>query len=194
MNKTIQSICETAIMIALAVLLDYLFKLIPILAMPNGGRFSLTMLPLLINGYRNGLKWGVIGGIGYAIINFMLDGFFWHWGSIIFDYLLAFGVLGITGLFKKKGSNLGIYVFGIILACFLRYIFHSLSGVIFFSEYAEAWFSENPASFAYGSVFLYSFIIYNGPYMLASSIGCVFFGILLHKRLYRHRKKVIGNG
>lgn len=190
MNKSIRCLCETAILIALAVLFDYLFKMIPILAMPNGGRFTLTMLPLLINGYRNGLKWGIIGGLGYAVINFMLDGFFWHWGSIIFDYILAFGVLGLTGLFKNSGKKVGVFVFGIIFACFLRYICHSLSGVIFFKEYAEAWFSENPSSFAYGSVFLYSFVIYNGPYMLASTIGCVVFGLLIHRRLYANRKKV----
>ena len=72
MNIRIRQMTETAILIALAVLLDLLFKAIPILKMPTGGSFSLTMLPLIINGYRNGLKWGIISGLAYAVINFAL--------------------------------------------------------------------------------------------------------------------------
>lgn len=187
MNKELRIMCETAIMVALAVLLDLIFKMIPLLKMPNGGSISIAMLPLILNGYRNGVKYGIIGGICYAIINFMLDGFFWHWGSIIFDYLLAFGVLGLTGLFKELGKSKKYYILGIILVCFIRYILHSLSGVIFFSEYAESWFNANNSSFAYGSVFLYSFVIYNGPYMLGSTIASVIIALPLHKLIYRDR-------
>ncbi|MGI6378267.1 hypothetical protein GX831_03690 [bacterium] len=193
MNIRIRQMTETAILIALAVLLDLLFKAIPILKMPTGGSFSLTMLPLIINGYRNGLKWGIISGLAYAVINFALDGYYWHWGSIVFDYLLAFGLLGLTGLFKNLGRRKPIYIFGIIFVCFLRYLCHSLSGVIFFSSYAEDWFTENPTSFAYGSVFLYSFVIYNGPYMLANTIGCLIASLALYRFIYPVKKVYNGN-
>lgn len=185
MNKKVKMMCETAIMVALAVLLDLLFKAIPFMEMPTGGSFSLAMMPVILNGYRNGAKWGVISGICYAVINFMIDGFWWHWGSIFFDYLIAFGVLGLSGLFKNKASKqIGWYIGGIVIVCFLRYISHSLGGVMFFAEYAEDWFVNNPNSFAAGSVFLYSFVIYNGPYMLLSSIGVVLVSLGLRKFIY----------
>jgi thiamine transporter len=97
-------------MVALAVLLDFLFKAIPFMEMPTGGSFSLAMMPVILNGYRNGTKWGIISGICYAVINFMIDGFWWHWGSIFFDYLIAFGILGLSGLFKNILINLAVLI------------------------------------------------------------------------------------
>ncbi len=184
MNKSIRVMCETAIFVALAVLLDWLFKMIPFLDMPAGGSLSIAMLPIILIGFRNGTKWGIIGGLCYAVINFFLDGRFWHLGSIFFDYIFAFGVLGLTGLFKKKGQKVGWYVFAIVFVCFLRYLCHSLSGVLFFASYAEDWFIENPNSFAVGSAFLYSFVIYNLPYMLASTVATVIIALGLYRFIY----------
>ena len=140
MTKTnlIKSIVETGILVALAVVLDILFKLVPVFNMPQGGHISLCMLPIIIIGFRRGLKFGLAGAILYAIINFMLDGFVWHVGSIFFDYLFAFGILGLSGLNFLRNSAKTIWKMCLIIfgLCFLRYVFHGLSGVLFFAEYA----------------------------------------------------------
>lgn len=169
---TIQSLAEGAILGALAVVLGLLSKLLG-LELPNGGSFSLSMLPLIIYGFRRGPKMGFIMGFTYGLINFITDGQILHWGSIFFDYLIPFALVAfIPGLLRKKAQS-GSYfaiILGAFLAGFARYIFHGLSGVIFFSEYAG---EVNP--------WLYSFIIYNLPYMAVSTLGSLIFTVLLSR-------------
>ncbi len=181
MNKKIRCICETGVFVGLAIVLDLTFKMFGFLKMPNGGSISIAMLPIILNGYRNNVKYGVIGGVCYAVINFILDGFFWHIGSIFFDYLFAFSCLGLTGLFKKKANKLSWYIIGIIVVCFIRYMMHGLSGVLFFQEYAAEYFEKD--SVGVGFVLLYSFILYNGPWMLGSTILSIIVAIPLHKKI-----------
>lgn len=178
---TIQSLAEGAILGALAVVLGLLSKLLG-LELPNGGSFSLSMLPLIIYGFRRGAKMGFIMGFTYGLINFITDGQVLHWGSIFFDYLIPFGLVAfIPGLLRKKaqkGSYLAI-ILGAFLAGFARYIFHGLSGVIFFSEYAG---EVNP--------WLYSFILYNLPYMAISTVASLVFTVLLSKNFIIEETKI----
>jgi len=171
---TIDVIAEGSILAALAIVLSIASDLIPGLKMPNGGSFSLSMLPLFIFALRRGVTPGIIMGLLYSVVNFLLDGLFFHWGSIFFDYLLPFSLLaGVAGLFSKKAQK-GHYSATILAVLFggsVRYIFHGLSGAIFFAEYAgeyNAWF--------------YSFIIYNLPYMAISTIGSLIITLILQNR------------
>ncbi|MCI5938961.1 MAG: energy-coupled thiamine transporter ThiT [Bacilli bacterium] len=179
-HDQVRKFTETAILVALAVVLDILFKLVPFFNMPQGGHISLAMLPVLLIGFRNGWKYGLAGGFCYAVINFFVDGMTLHIGSIFFDYIFAFTVLGCTGFFQKQGKNVikfNLIIFGL---CFARYLFHSLSGVIFFKEYAalpESWHVTGNALY-----FVYSFIYYNLPYMGISTVICMVVGTILHVR------------
>ena len=176
MKKNIRSLCETGILIAASVILEFLFKMIPFMDMPSGGSVSITMLPILLIGYRNGTKYGLIGGVTYGLIDFAIGGYAFHLGSIFFDYIFAYGFLGLSGLFREKIDKLWVYILGLFIPCFIRYLCHSLSGFIFFKA--------NDVSNAYG--LFYSFILYNGPYMLISTILCIILSIPL-------RNLVIGN-
>ena len=188
MTKTnlIKSIVETGILVALAVVLDILFKLVPVFNMPQGGHISLCMLPIIIIGFRRGLKFGLAGAILYAIINFMFDGFVWHVGSIFFDYIFAFGILGLSGLSFLRNSAKTIWKMCLIIfiLCFLRYVFHGLSGVLFFAEYAYIPEGYNWTVSAKALPWVYSFIIYNLPYMGISTIICIVVAIALHPVMY----------
>ena len=53
-----------------------------------------------------------------------------HWIQAIVDYILAFGVHCLAGLFKKN------IIPGILVGGFGRFFFATLSGWIFFAEYA----------------------------------------------------------
>ena len=140
---------------------DLIFKAIPFMDMPQGGSVSLTMLPLLVISFRNGPKWGLIGGLLYAVINLLLDGKLYHWSSIFLDYLFAFGIMGIAGLFRTsviKSNNVLSYVFLVIgssIAVFGRLVFAVLSGIIAF---------ETP----FGAS-----VAYNAPYVLISGALCI---------------------
>jgi thiamine transporter len=143
---------------AIAVALSYILALFPLFKMPFGGSVSLEMIPLILLSLRQGWKVGVVAGSAYGLLNFTIDPFLVHPLQFLLDYPLAFGVLGLAGLFKPtvRGAILGATV-----AVLARFFCHFLSGVVFFASYApEGW---NP--------FLYS-AAYQAAY-LAPSLGIV---------------------
>ncbi len=173
MNKDLNKLTESAVLVALAVVIELISKMIPILQMPYGGSASLAMFPLFMLSYRHGLKWGLISGLVFGIVNFFIDGYAFFWGSFIFDYTLAFAAIGLSGLFSKKALDLSLsaVLLGMLVGSFARFVIHTLSGILFFAEYAG---DQN--------VIIYS-ITYNGGYMLASLVLCMIFGVLTYKRL-----------
>ncbi|MCU0104829.1 energy-coupled thiamine transporter ThiT [Acholeplasma vituli] len=173
MNKELTRLTESAILVALAVVLEIISKMIPVLQMPQGGSASLAMFPIFILSYRHGLKWGLLAGFAFGIVNFFIDGYAFFWGSFVFDYTLGFAAIGLAGFFSKKALKLDLsaVIFGVLLGGFTRFVIHTLSGIFFFAEYAG---DEN--------VIIYS-IVYNGTYMLASTILCLVAMLLTYKRL-----------
>ena len=143
---------EAAISVALA----FILGLVVLFKMPFGGSVSLEMIPLILLALRQGWKVGVIAGAVYGLLDLAIDPFVVQPLQVLLDYPLAFGVLGLAGLFKPtvRGAVLGATV-----AVLARFTCHFLSGVVFFASYApEGW---NP--------FLYS-AAYNAAY-LAPSLG-----------------------
>jgi len=178
---TIEVIAEGAIFAALAVVLSLMSKLIPFLELPQGGSFSLSMLPLFIYGFRRGISAGAIMGFVYGLVNFITDGFIIHWGSLFFDYLIPFSLVAASaGLFMNgaKKSSYKHIVLGVLLGGLLRYIMHGFSGVIFFGEFTE------------GNSWFYSFILYNLPYMAVSTIGSLIFTLILAKNFIFDSTKI----
>jgi len=122
------------------------------------------MLPVILIAFRYGGVWGLFAGLVHGVIQLLLDvGAMATWGlspavfagSVILDYLLAFGLLGVAGFFrgKKLGPQLGTSA-----AITLRFACHFFSGFILFGYFAE---DMAPV--------LYS-LAYNGAYMLPELI------------------------
>ncbi len=155
-QRSVSAIAIGALMIALAICLEYAAKVIPGLEMPNGGTFSLTCLPLVLASLAIGPLWGSLAGFIYGLLDFFIDGYGLHWGSLFLDYLLAFSFMGLAGLFSKKFVKGDWWVFypAMTVAMVFRYLSSSFSGVLFFADYAG---SMNP--------WFYSFLFYNAPYM-----------------------------
>ncbi len=145
--------------IAVAVALAVVFHFVRLFAMPQGGDVSLTMIPILFIAYRRGWVAGIVTGILYGIINVMLDGVIYHPMSVLLDYLLAFGILGVAGFFKK--SPVGI-LSGTTLAVVGRFLFSFLSGAILFGSYAPE--GQSP--------WIYS-LIYQATYLVPELIICL---------------------
>ena len=103
MNKglfkfSVRDICEIAVMCALAIAID---QVLNVKVQANGGSISISCLPLFIVSYRHGwFKGFVASGIVFGFTTCVLDGE----GLITypFDYLFAFGSIGLAGLFGKK--------------------------------------------------------------------------------------------
>ena len=179
-NTKTRALCESAIMLALAVALALVSKLIPF-QLPFGGSITLfSMLPVCLISIKYGVKWGL--GTAFCFSWFqILEGGVFGWGltpvmliaSLLLDYLLAFTVLGFAGIFRKKGTA-GI-IGGVALVCALRFLVHFLAGVILwanleaFVAFGQEWINR-PV--------LYS-ICYNGVYMLPETILTVVGAVLL---------------
>ncbi len=170
-----KKLCVTAVLIALGSVLS----LIKVYEMPLGGSVTLlSMLPIVMIPLMYGTSWGLIGAFMYSAVQLMfgifIDGLL-GWGlspsyvigAIVFDYLLAFTVLGFAGIFKKKGV-LGI-ILGIVLAMVLRFLSHLVSGGIFFASWCD-----------WNNVWIYS-ICYNGAYMLPEMIITAAVAVLVFK-------------
>jgi len=176
-SKTVLMV-EGAAMVALATVLCF----IRVYKLPWGGSVTaLSMLPIVIFSIRRGIKNGLVASFAFALIQFfqgIMDGLF-GWGlspvmliaCIFIDYLLAFTVLGIAGLFRTKGvaGSIG----GIVLAVFLRFVCHFLSGVIIWHSFGELW-----SGFSTENEILYS-LLYNGAYMLPELILTVIGAVIL---------------
>jgi thiamine transporter len=174
---------EIAVLVSMAVVLEVIFTglgaFIPFLQLPYGGRVSLSMLPLFMLTYRHGVKEGVIGGTIYGLLNFLLDGVLYHWGSLFLDYLFAFGAIGFSALvfrFSKK-NRLG-FVYMVVLGVSLRFLFSYLSGVVIFVMIL-GWMPEE-----FNNPWWYSFV-YNIYYLLPSMILVIVTGLLLFDRMER---------
>ncbi|MBO4367494.1 MAG: energy-coupled thiamine transporter ThiT [Clostridia bacterium] len=168
MKANTRVLVECSILVAISVVLSVL----KLWQMPLGGSITLvSMLPVCVISLRHGLKWGFLSSFVYSLFQLFLgittEGLL-GWGlkpvmlagCIFFDYLLAFSVLGIAGIFRNRGEK-GIYT-GLSLAFFLRFVSHFISGYVIFRN-LDTWdifgksISDSPV--------LYS-ICYNGFYLL----------------------------
>ena len=148
MKDTTKKLVYSALGIALALVTSY----IKLWEMPMGGSVTLlTMLFICLIGYWYGLKYGLIAGIAFGLLQFVIDPYMISVPQVILDYPLAFGALGLSGLFcdKRFGLQIG-YVIGVIG----RFVCSTLSGVIFFADYAPEGMNAWVYSIAYQGSYL----------------------------------------
>ncbi|MDD3170891.1 MAG: energy-coupled thiamine transporter ThiT [Bacilli bacterium] len=192
-NNEVFKLTFSAILLSLAIVLEIVCKMIPILKMPNGGGISLAMLPLIIVAYVFGLKYGIITGIAYGIIDcFVLDGYGFNVFSFFLDYILGFGAMGLAAIFRKKaikGNNL-YFILGFLVAVLVRWLFSGFSGVInaniwgYDAAFLEGIFGSNHSGTFW--LYFYSFVYYNLPYLSASTIICIITGLAVKKQIFRY--------
>ena len=209
MNQTkTRRLTESAMLLAVALVLELTAKLL-IPELPFGGQVTLvSMLPVVLISYRHGMKWGFVASFTYALLEMalgaktvsaaFLPGYFGD-GRMIFkaltmcclDYIAAFTVLGLGGIFRNKIQNrCAALSCGVLVALGARYICHILSGYILFSSYAEWFFTQdgfpawgmqlvsalNPAALG----ITYS-VVYNGMYMIPEILLTTIAALVLGK-------------
>lgn len=169
---------EAGLMIALAVLLSR-FK---VYQAPQGGSVTAgSMIPILLFAMRWGLKPGIVAGATFGLLKLILGGWIFTPTQAILEYPIAFGFLGLAGIFSSyiRDFNKEKYI-KIILSVFLaiagRFLCHLLAGVIFFSEYAG---TQNP--------WIYSFI-YQASYLVPEFIVSAIILSLIWKPISRVEK------
>lgn len=140
MKKT-KVLTECAVAVALAVLCSF----IKVWEMPQGGSVSLTMVPLLFIAFRRGAVAGIVTGAVYGAVSMNFAGVIYHPMSILLDYILAYGVLGVAGFF---GRSLKGIVGGTFLGVLLRFLSSLVSGAVLFGSYAPE--GQNPWIYSLG--------------------------------------------
>lgn len=150
-NKmSLQLLVEAGMAIAIA----FVLHLIILFHMPQGGSITAAhLVPLLIFSYRWGGRAGMLVGLVYGLVQFILGfKFTIHIASIILDYGLAYAMIGVAGFFKDSRWGL---IGGTALACALRLGLSVLSGALIFASYAPE--GMNP--------WIYS-LVYNVSYLV----------------------------
>lgn len=197
MSTNVKRLTESAMLIALGVVLKILGKvLIP--PMPFGGQLTIvSMLPMVLLSYRHGVKWGLTAAFAYSLVQMTLGadevaaafqpGYFGSGVLILnaiimcaLDYVLAYTALGLGGIFRGKLSAPGKeLMLGSLVATSLRYLCHILSGYILFASYAEwfftqegfpAWGQQLVSALSPGILGLVYSVVYNGMFMVPEII------------------------
>lgn len=162
-NKLI-CLTESAIMASLSLILSFII----IFRMPQGGSITIgAMLPIIFIAMRRGKFWGIITGVLVGMIQLLFIGGAVHPISILLDYVVASGAVGLAGAFRGNGFKVAL---GTVVGCFCRFIAHLISGATIFASYAPL--GQNP--------WIYS-LIYNATYMFPETIVTLAEILLLYK-------------
>lgn len=204
-NKT-KRLTESAMLLAIAIVLELVAKMF-IPEMPFGGQITIvSMLPVVLISYRHGVKWGFVASFTYALLEMalgaktvsaaFLPGYFGDgamiWNALLMcllDYVIAFTVLGLGGVFRDRIENRGTALAcGSLVALGARYLTHIASGYILFSGYAEWYFTQEGFP-AWGAQLVQALspevlgitysVVYNGMFMIPEIVFTVIVAFVL---------------
>lgn len=143
-----KSMVISALLVALSVALNQVI----LWRMPQGGSVTaFSMLPIVLCAYTFGVRRGLMAGMCVGLIDLIFNPYVIHPIQMILDYPLAFGALAFAGILRN--TNLGIipcYILGVLC----KYICATLSGIIFFGEYAPEGFNAVTWSVWYNLTYL----------------------------------------
>lgn len=143
-----KKLVEAGIMLALSMILSQ----IRVYRSLNGGSVTAgSMIPIMIFAMRWGMSSGILAGSAFGILKIIFGGWVYSPIQAILEYPLAFGFLGLAGIFSNQlDPNINTNYFKIVISVFMailgRFICHLLAGVIFFGdtlpEGINVWYSS----------------------------------------------------
>ncbi|UQS82197.1 energy-coupled thiamine transporter ThiT [Bombilactobacillus folatiphilus] len=148
-KNSLQSITEGAIIVALAMVLSYIPHSVGISSI----EVLYGVVPLFLYSWRRGFKAGVIAGIAWGLLDLILRGL--SSGSVlnawqgILEYPVAFGLLGLAGIWSKaiktkldEHLSIGsLVIISSLVALFGKYLIHFFAGVLVWGSYAPKAFN-----------------------------------------------------
>lgn len=174
-KENLYALAEAAMMAALSVVLYLISDFIPWPAFLQGGSITLFgQVPIIILSYRRGIKYGLSAALVLGVFELIMGlanfAYVKTLGAYIvvalFDYIIAFGVLGLGGILRNtKLNDKASVAIGAVIVSFLKFACHFISGVTVWRDYTQSL----TASIIYS-------VTYNGSYMLPETIitlvGC----------------------
>lgn len=147
-RSTAKQLAMSGVFIAMAFVLNNFTKI----HMPFGGAITLfSMFMIFLPGYCFGWKIGTLAAVAYGLLDLLFGPTIVHPVQVLLDYPLAFGMLGFGSIFStgrfalQKG-----YIAGVIG----RLIISTISGAIFFAEYAPVGQNAWVYSLSYQATYL----------------------------------------
>lgn len=140
-NTNLRYLVEAAIFAALAMALSFIPDFFSWFSPSYGA------IPVVLFSLRRGLKYGVLAGLIWGLLHFVLGKVYYLSLSQVFiEYILAFTSMGVAGFFsnqlkdliiaKNKMGSMTVACLAATTAVVLRYFWHFLAGVIFWGSYA----------------------------------------------------------
>ena len=171
------SLVYAALSVALATGLSY----IKMFEAPYGGSITLfSLLPIALYSYMFGVRRGTLAGFIYGLLQLLQGPYILHPLQFFLDYIIPFAVFGLCGgvlrpLVDRSRLNPQLKALigltsGLVLATVMRYIFHVISGAVYFGEYA--------GDYGFDNAWTYS-AVYNALYVFPDGAICVAGGLLL---------------
>lgn len=171
----LRALCEGAIFVALAQVIGYL----KLFELPQGGSICLGMLPIFLYCARWGFGPGMLASVAYSVMQLLLDGAYaWGWQSMIGDYIVAFSVLGVAGLFHNMKGG---FFWGTVVGSVARFLCHYVTGATVWAEYMPDTFFGMTMT----TPWFYSFL-YNGSFIAVDMALCLVVGALVYKPLGKY--------
>ncbi len=159
----VAAVAEIAVAVALAAVLGQ----VRLFVMPQGGSVSLELLPLVFVAVRRGVVPGVTAGLLYGVLQLGLPGaYVLHPLQALLDYPLAFMAVGLAGFVPvgpvvgRRGAAQLFAAVGVAAAG--RLVFHFLSGLVFFAEYAPHWEAPWLYALTYNLLYLVPEVVLSG--------------------------------
>ena len=172
----VKKLTACALFIALATILS----LIKIYRFPFGGDITaLSMLEIVLPAWIYGVKTGAMCGLIFGGIQFVLGAYIISVPQVILDYVLAFSVMGVAGVFSNQRSGAAhlseadfdggaapsrVSAFfgrhslqlGYSLAIILRWIIATAAGLAWIAAGSTAWsgWAPLPYSMAYTGAYI----------------------------------------
>lgn len=153
--------------------------------LPYGGAITLaSMVPTMWLSLRRGVRVGIITGIIYGVLALLIDVVLLGSSAVIatpiqaiFEYPLAFGLIGLTGIFHRKTVQFAIT--GAAISVFLRFLVHYFVGVfVWYYVYA---FPEGYGQWIWPAV-------YNGSFLAVEFIiSAVILAVLVRRGTLDYR-------
>ncbi len=146
-----RSIVYGAIAIAMAFALSYA----RFIHLPQGGSVTFaSLLPLMIYCCMFGTRRGIAVCLIYGCLQALQDTYIIHPIQFLLDYPLAFGMIGVSGIFcertpLRKNKFFG-FIVGAVIAVVLRYACHVCSGVFAFADYADLETYDTALAYSFG--------------------------------------------
>ena len=174
---------------ALSIALSFILSCIRLYRMPTGGSVTLgSMLPLMLFAIAYGTTPGLLAGLAYGLMQYLQGGWWLNVWQFIFDYILAFALLGLAGIAHNKDEKM-MYL-SIPFAALCRAVCAILAGLMWAQDSIANGDALVIGSTTYSSSLLYS-MVYNGVYIIPDMLICLLLAFIVGKQILKIMKSGI---